>query len=86
MFARVLSEEFVATERLNVVIESIDGLRAVKQSKGLNRLQAAALDALERLHARYIRQRGAVITHQAMARPVAVAQAAMEAAQCLQPS
>lgn len=82
MFSRVLSQEFVATERLKVITESIDGLRAVSQIKGLNPVQRAALDALERLHSRAIRQRGAVITHQAMARPVAVAQAAMEAAQC----
>lgn len=83
MSARVLAPEFVATERLNVVIESIDGLHAVRQSKGLNPVQRAALEALERLHSRAIRQRGAVITHQSMARPVAIAQQAMEAAQCV---
>lgn len=82
MSTRVLSQEFVATERHHVIIESIDGLRAVQQSRGLNRLQQAALEALERLHALALRQRGSVITHQAMARPVAVAQKAMEAAQC----
>lgn len=82
MSARVLAPEFVAKERLNVVIESIDGLRAVRKTKGLNPVQRAALEALERLYSLAIRQRGSVITHQSMARPVAVAQAAMEAAQC----
>lgn len=83
MSLRVLDQdEFVAKERLEVIEEAIDGLHSVKRIHGLNRLQQAALDALEKLHARVIRNAGAVITLQAMRRPVEVAHAAMEALVC----
>ncbi len=78
MVARVLTQEFVAKERQSVVLESIDGLRHVRTRRGLTPLQRAALEALERLYSRTVRGQG-IITSEAMSRPVAVAQKAIEA-------
>lgn len=72
MPARPLTQEFIATERL----------REIRSTHGLSFTQAAALAALERLHQRAIRNRFAVVTHKEMARPVWVAQKAMEALPC----
>lgn len=82
MQARVLDPEFVATERLNVIAESIDGLRWLKDNRGINPTQAAALAALESLYRLGIRTRGAGLNHKAMARPVWIAQKAMEGMPC----
>lgn len=85
MYARELRQEFVATERLKVIQESIDGLRAVSQTRRLNPLERAALDALVCLDSR-ARCKGSIITHEAMRWPVQIAHKAMQALeeQCLQ--
>jgi acetolactate synthase regulatory subunit len=56
----------------------------IQRLRALNRTQQAALEALERLYMRTVRHRGAVITHQEMARPIAIAHAAMEVKPCAQ--
>ncbi len=82
MIARVLTQEFIAKERLNVVLEAIDGLQEIQRTSTLTRLQQAALEALERAYMRTVKHRGAALTQQAIARPIAIAHAAMEARPC----
>lgn len=82
MVAHVLTQEFIATEWRNLLIEAIDGLQAIDSQSGLTILQRAALDALQRAYARAVSHRGAVITRQSVDRPLAIAHAAMEAASC----
>lgn len=76
--------EYVAKERRELIEEAIDGLLAIQQRQTLSPLLQAALNALRAIEARTRRQRDAVIPYKAIARPVAVAQAAMEAARCAQ--
>lgn len=78
----VLSQEFIATERRQVVLEAMEGLEALRRKTRLTFTQVAALEALKRLYARS-RFRNAVITHAEMVRPVAIAHGAMEAERCV---
>jgi hypothetical protein len=75
---QVLSQDFIATERRQVVLESIDGLRDIQRHRVLSLTERAALVALTQIHSRCISTRGSVIPYQSMARPVAIAQRAIE--------
>lgn len=79
---QVLSQEFIARERRKVVQEAIDGLNRVQRERRLNPTEQAALRALTALHSRTASTRGAIITHESMMRPVAVAHRAMEGVSC----
>lgn len=76
--SNILPQEFLATEWRNLTLEAIDGLQAIDRRNGLNRLQRAALEALERAYCRTVKHRGAIITREAVARPIAIAHAAMQ--------
>lgn len=82
MSTRPLPREFVAREWHKVLIEAIDALQSLDRETGLNRLQAAALNHLESVYMRSVRHANAVITRELIARPLAVAHRAMEAAAC----
>ena len=82
MVARVLPQEYLATDQRRVVLESIDTLQILQQNSGLTRGQQAALDVLERLYMRTVKHRGAVIPAESVSRSIAIARAAMKATQC----
>lgn len=82
MVVRVLPQVYLATDRRRIVLESIDTLQILQESRGLSRLQQAALDALERIYMRTVKHRGAIIPADCVTRPLAIARAAMEATQC----
>ena len=82
MVTHVLTQEFIATEWQKLVLEAIDGLQAIERRGPLSRVEKAALEALERAYFRTVKHRGAVITRESICRPLEVAHAAMERAQC----
>lgn len=72
----VTIEEFEATERQATILDAIDQLQTKQQRRGLNPLEKAALVHLERIYMRSVKHRGAVITAESIAGPVAVARRA----------
>ncbi len=78
MYSQVLPQEFISTERKKVLIESIDGLRDIQARRVLSPTERAALTALTALHSRCLSRSSGVIPHEAMKRPVAIAQNAMQ--------
>lgn len=81
---RLVSQEFPATERRKIVSESIRGLLSVQRQRPLNRLENAALQALQRIERHTVQLRNCVISNKTIARPVAVARRAMEITPWLQ--
>ncbi|MES2788112.1 MAG: hypothetical protein V4719_00725 [Planctomycetota bacterium] len=80
MVAHAVTQDFNAKERHKIIIESIDGLREIRQLGGLSLTARAALEALERIHARVTWNRYAVITQEEIQRPLSIAQAAIASA------
>lgn len=74
----VLSQEYLVTERLEVIQECVDGLREHRTAGTLSLTARAALEALERISTRVRWNRFAVITAEEMRRPVAIAQQVLE--------
>ncbi len=65
---------------MELLWETMEGLRAVKAAQGLSILGKAAYDAIERVYLRGYWDKTAVITHEEIKNPVAAAQRIIEKA------
>lgn len=75
MFSPPLRDGFIATERAKVIAETLIELQRIRRQRRLTPLALGALRTLERIAARWNAGQIKTITHEEMARPVAVAQA-----------